>query len=158
VVGASVWAVPIIDTVFARPASASAVPCLTFNGSWMYVVYTFNGTTFFSGFSKGDTAPHCKSASNPHGAFTIACGGISYRIHDFSGDPTGQITYGPAANPEANVATFVDEPDCALYLTISGGKVSPAMAGVTIVASFCFGAGNLSGACPVGNTACAACE
>jgi hypothetical protein len=158
VVGASVWAVPIIDTVLARPASASAIPCATFNGSWMYVVYTFNGQTLFSGFSKGDTSPHCKAASNPHGSFTLACGGISYQINDFSGDPTGQITFGPASNPAANTATFVDEPNCALYVTVSGGQVSPVMAGVTIVASFCFGAHVLTGACPTGNTACAACE
>jgi hypothetical protein len=159
-VGASLWAAPIIDSALARRAAASTPSCLTFNGSWMYVVYSYQGAVFFTGFSKGDTSPACKNASNPHGDFVVTCGGVDYKIHDFSGDPTGHITYGPAGSPDANTATYVGAPNCATYLTISGGKVSPnpATPGVTILASFCFGAGALTGGCAVAGTACAACE
>ncbi len=156
--GAAFWAVPIIDTVLARPADASAVPCLTFNGSWMYVVWTFGGAVNFTGYKKGDSGSACNTSSNPKGAKTISCGGVFYTLKKFTGTPgNGTVTYGPTS-PGTNSATFVGAPNCSTFLTLSGGQVSPAQAGVTILASFCFGAGSLKAACAVAGTSCANCD
>jgi hypothetical protein len=44
-------------------------------------------------------------------------------------------------------AVYVGSATCGQFVTISGGTVSAAQAGVQIVAAFCFGAGSLSAAC-----------
>jgi hypothetical protein len=153
--GAVFWAVPVIESVTSRAAAASG--CASFNNSWIYVVYSNNGGVFFSGFSKGDGgAGSCTAASNPHGTKSITCGSVVYEIQNFTGGAsTGSITYG--ATGTENNATFVGSPNCTNFLTLSGGQVTPAVAGVTILAAFCFGAGALQAICPSGNSTCPSC-
>lgn len=171
VAGAVFWSVPVIESVTSAAAAASG-GCVTFNASWLYVVYTYNGITYFSGFSKGDATGSCTPGSNPtsHGTFTTqSCNGVFYELTNFSGTPTdGGVLYGPTLPPllpavyVGGTATIPGGPTCSSYVKIDPnqpGRVIPATTGVTIVAAFCFGAGSLTGGCVgASNDICAACE
>lgn len=155
VAGAVFWSVPVIESITSRAAAQSG--CVTFNASWLYVVYTYGGTTYFTGFSKADTTGSCTPGANPQNTRTISCSGIYYTLKAFTGTPTdGDVLYGASSSP-GSAAIYVGYPNCNTYLTLSGGEVTPVLTGVTIVAAFCFGASTLSGVCVGTNTTCANC-
>ena len=159
VAGAVFWSVPVIESVTSRAAAQSG--CVSFNASWIYVVYTVAGHPnqyFFTGFSAADSGGgSCTPGSNPHAPVSQLCGGVTFTLQQFSGTPTnGDVTV-----DNGFTVTYVGmtgSPNCMTYLSINGGDVTPAQSGVTIVAAFCFGANKLSGACPSGsNSTCANC-
>ncbi len=159
VAGAVFWSVPVIESVTSRAAAQSG--CVSFNASWLYVIYTYNGVTYYTGFSKADTTGQCTAASYPantgNNALVIGpCGGIYYELSPTQGTPA-LVTYGTSSSTTTTAATYVGYPNCNNYVTLHGGDVTPVLSDVHIVAAFCFGASSLSGTCASTNSTCANC-
>jgi hypothetical protein len=160
VAGGILWAAPVIESVTSM-AAAQSTTCIggtvAFTDSFIYVVFSYNGVIYFSGFSQGDTKGMCTDAGKPLGSVCFTCGGVEYTFT--SGTPT--VTYGaPYSSPpgvcgtpttkqtSAVLVTTTSNPPCGTYLSINGGTVSPAESGVTILAGFCFGSNNTYPFCP----------
>jgi hypothetical protein len=148
-----VWSAPVIESVTSRAAAASGrcTSTATFNASYVFVVFTYMGTTYFTGTNGGSCGNQGTSNHGPLCTPT-ACGGVYYSIQNFTGGAsTGDITYGAtcaaAQAVGAPAAVYLDSTTCSQYVTVSGGTVSAAQSGVQIVAAFCFGAGTLTAVC-----------
>jgi hypothetical protein len=151
VAGAVVWSAPVIESVTSRAAAASGrcTSMATFSASYVFVVFTYMGTTYFTGTNGGTCG---NQGTSNHGPLCVSCGTVAYNIQNFSGGPaTGDITYGATCADATAVgapgAVYVGPATCGQYVTVSGGTVSAAQPGVQIVAAFCFGAGSLKGVC-----------
>jgi hypothetical protein len=150
VAGAVLWSAPVIESVVSRAAAQSTCnSTATFNASYIFVVYTVGGVTYFTGFTAGGT---CGSQDSSKGGpvSTGSCGGVVYTLNNFNGagNAQGSLTYGSSATGFQTPATYTPSPACSMYLTISGGTVSTvAGSGAQIVAAFCFGASTLTGVC-----------
>jgi hypothetical protein len=130
---AAFWSVPVIDSITQRAAAASGCQPVVLNSvSYVFVVYTFGGKTYDTGFNLG-----CGDQGANQGiAQTITCGGVTYSMSK------GSLTV--AFSPPANgTSTHLNTTDAAPYVTCNGSKISPAQTGVVIVAYFWFtGGGN----------------
>lgn len=153
VAGAIFWSAPVIESVTSR-AAAQSNQCTstgTFNASYVFVVFTYGGNTYFTGFKQNEGCG-TQGANEQGTACTGDCSGTYYYLNTFNGGAsTGDITSSTTSCDAAAASTtgpiYVGSATCSEYLTISGGTVSAAQPGVQIVAGFCAGASTVTGSC-----------
>mgnify|MGYP001377415579 CR=1 FL=1 len=176
-VSAAVWAAPVIDSVVSAASAVSGcVGGASTTGSFMYVVFTSGGLTYYSGYSRGNTGSQCTggdypSANGKNPPISVACGSVCYTMGNGAAGSPPPVTYGPTLDTgspctptssptAATLITSTSSPHpCSYYLNLVGNgtteTVTPATPGVTVVAAFCFGGGSIDAQCS-SPTGCAA--
>ncbi|HET6874732.1 MAG TPA: hypothetical protein VFH70_08140, partial [Acidimicrobiales bacterium] len=88
VAGAVFWSVPVIESITSRAAAQSG--CVTFNASWIYVIWKYNGVYYYTGYSKGDSGSTCTAASYPNSKPDVTigpCDGYYWKLLGSQGTP-----------------------------------------------------------------------
>jgi hypothetical protein len=148
---AAFWSVPVIESVTQRAAAASGCqPVATGPISYIWVIWTKGGVTYFSGYGPnawnqgtlmlgGTSAPLCTSPCGP------------YCTNGFNGGAVNGDITGPGGNLTALSSSSTTEQFLQLngvtVLTVSGGQIIPGT-GVVIDAWFIFQAGSATAHCP----------
>lgn len=160
VAGAVFWSVPVIESITSRAAAQSG--CVTFNASWIYVIWKYNGTYYYTGYKQGDSGSTCTASSYPDSKPDVSigpCDGYYWKLLGSQGTPPELQQSATSDFASATDVTYLGQGSCGTYLRINGGEVTPFLTGVQIVAAFCFGGTQkLTGTCVGDNAVCANCD
>ncbi len=150
---AAFWAVPIIDSMTslagATGVGSGCTPVTGGSISYIWVIFTKGGVTYFGGYSAGNAwtqgtlkIPGTSLCTSPCGPYCTPGFNGGAATGDITG-PGGNLVYVPGTNATSQVLSLSG----VAVLTVNNSAIVPGT-GVVIDAWFIFQAGTATGHCP----------